>query len=679
LNKLLMPAARLMQRLHLLPKFALVSLLFLAPLLLVTVLLLNELQKSIAFAEQERDGVRAIAQLQQLVRLTQQHRSLQHMLLNGNAKANESAAPLRADITKKLEQTIEQAASEPDEAAAWSDLRKGWVELQASLTADKSKESFARHSALLSQMARLNAQIADRSHLSLDPQADSRYLIDLFVRSLPAIGANLAEISGRGASIIDTGLFEGNEDVLLNSEIMLARHELERIPEQLAALYRANPALQAALAPHAATLAASLDFLERAKIEVLNSADQSSGNQFLEAGSKSADGLSGLATQAANRLDELLRQRIANDAARRNGMMLALLLTLAAATYLLAGFYVSFRRDIGLLQQAVGQAASGDLSHQISSRGKDEIGLLVNAFGGMSDGLTKMVTDIRQGTQTIAVAAREIAAGNADLSSRTEAQAGSLEETASSMEQLTATVKQNAGNARQALQQAEAASSIASMGGAVVSQVVDTMGSINASAKKIVDIIGVIDGIAFQTNILALNAAVEAARAGEQGRGFAVVATEVRSLAQRSAAAAKEIKVLIGDAVQKVELGSRLVDQAGNTMEQVVGAVKRVSVLMGDITTASHEQGAGIESINQAIGQLDDITQRNAALVEQAAAAADSMQEQARQLTRTVGIFKLGTDSRAPPTLVLAASSAMLTNQTSEAPAWGCLNEVNQR
>jgi methyl-accepting chemotaxis protein len=255
------------------------------------------------------------------------------------------------------------------------------------------------------------------------------------------------------------------------------------------------------------------------------------------------------------------------------------------------------------------------------------------------------VSEVRSGTENITSAAQQIAAGNADLSQRTEEQASTLEQTASSMEQLTATVKQNAENARHANQLAATASSIAVKGGHAVGEVVQTMASISTSSKKIVDIIGVIEGIAFQTNILALNAAVEAARAGEQGRGFAVVASEVRNLAQRSAAAAKEIKALIGDSVDKVEIGAKQVDQAGATMGEIVAAVKRVTDIMYEITAASNEQSAGIEQVNQAITQMDEVTQQNAALVEQAAAAAEAMRDQAQGLADIVSVFKLAQPS----------------------------------
>ena len=324
-------------------------------------------------------------------------------------------------------------------------------------------------------------------------------------------------------------------------------------------------------------------------------------------------------------------------------MVSVIAITLGIILAIIFGFLM-IRAIVAPLNQAIAVAnavASGDLTSRIEVNSTNETGRLLQALKTMNDNLTDLVGKVRMGTDSITTASSEIASGNSDLSQRTEEQASSLEETASSMEELTSTVKQNADNALQANQLAAGASEVAVKGGAVVGQVVQTMSAINESSKKIVDIISVIDGIAFQTNILALNAAVEAARAGEQGRGFAVVATEVRTLAQRSAAAAKEIKELISDSVSKVEDGTRLVDEAGTTMGEIVSAVQRVTDIMNEISAASQEQSTGIEQVNQAVTQMDEVTQQNAALVEEAAAAAESMQEQAQGLMQAVSTFRL--------------------------------------
>ncbi|BDT57957.1 hypothetical protein MasN3_14510 [Massilia varians] len=350
-------------------------------------------------------------------------------------------------------------------------------------------------------------------------------------------------------------------------------------------------------------------------------------------------------------------QRTYDDTVRMMWALGALALALAASV----GWWIT-RSITGPVQRALEVAntvAAGDLSSRIEVRTRDEAGLLLQALKTMNENLARTVGTVRSGTDAITVAASEVAAGSQDLSSRTEQQASSLEETASSMEELTSTVKQNADNARQANVLAEAASQVAQRGGAVIKQVVGTMSDIDASAGKISDIIGVIDGIAFQTNILALNAAVEAARAGEQGRGFAVVATEVRNLAQRSAAAAKEIKALINDSTGKVANGSKLVAEAGATMQEIVDSVRRVTDIMGEITSASQEQTAGIEQINGAVVEMDHVTQQNAALVEEAAAAAEAMKEQAAKLNAAMAVFRLGAGEQAAPEPVRAPQRAL--------------------
>jgi methyl-accepting chemotaxis protein len=331
---------------------------------------------------------------------------------------------------------------------------------------------------------------------------------------------------------------------------------------------------------------------------------------------------------------------------------------------LLRGITLPLRRAVEVTESI----AQGDLTRTVDTSGNDELAALLRAVANMQNSLSKVVHTVRQGSESVATASSEIAQGNQDLSSRTESQASALQETAASMEELSSTVKQNAENARQANQLAMSASTVAVQGGEVVAQVVDTMKGINEASRKISDIIAVIDGIAFQTNILALNAAVEAARAGEQGRGFAVVASEVRSLAGRSAEAAKEIKTLINNSVERVEQGTALVDQAGTTMTEVVTSIKRVTDIMGEISAASHEQSLGVGQVGDAVTQMDQVTQQNAALVEEMAAAASSLRSQAQDLVSTVAVFKLGTEHSSSFSTPARATPAAATSKVQSAP-----------
>ena len=361
---------------------------------------------------------------------------------------------------------------------------------------------------------------------------------------------------------------------------------------------------------------------------------------------------------------------VQKEVSKLRWQILGATLLLAVAVFLLS--WLVARRIGEALAHAIDasrQIASGDLTGRIETGSQDETGELLGAISQMQGALARIVGEVRSGADSIATAAEQIAAGNSDLSQRTEEQASALEETASSMEELTSTVKQNADNALQANQLAISASRVAVDGGTVIEQVVSTMSSIAASSRRIADIIGVIDGIAFQTNILALNAAVEAARAGEQGRGFAVVAAEVRSLAQRSAAAAKEIKTLIEDSVDRVEDGNRQVEEAGRTTREIVTSIKRVTDIMAEISAASVEQSSGIEQVNMAITQMDDVTQQNAALVEEAAAAAESLEEQALQLVQVVTRFKIGGTASEPARPAAAAPARKSEPPVKKVPA----------
>ncbi len=641
MNALIQPAVALMQRLRLLPKFILVSVVFLLPLLLVSVMLVAELHKSIAASAQERSGLAVIGRLQALSALVQQQRGLEQLRLGTRAAG--TPLPLRA--------AIEQGFASLDGAAGadtllrplpqWKAAREAWSALAAAQPGASARQSFERHSALLAQLGRLRGALAARSQLALDPGVASNALIDLAVQRLPEMVEQLSAIAARGAPVIDTGLFEGNDEQLVAAGIMVARHELERTPARFEAALQGEPALQAALAGAPKVVAGALAFLERSKDEVSNSVNQSSGREFLAAGYHSAGQLAALGELAAAEVGRMLDERAARDILHRRLALGATALALLLAAWLFVGFYVSFSRDIGALNHAVGRAAQGDLTVGIASRSHDEIGDLVNAFGAMAGGLVALVGDIRAGAATIGEATHAIADGNTELARHTETQAQALAATVGSMRALSSNLGRSAAHAAEGRQLAGSASAVAVRGGAAVAEVVATMASIRASSYKIADIIGVINGIAFQTNILALNAAVEAARAGEQGRGFAVVAAEVRNLAQRSAAAALEIKNLIGNSVSTVDAGSAKVEAAGATIEELVRSVRQVEQLIGEMDRAGRAQQGEIGQLEQAIARIDAMTRQNGQLVHAAHAGSSRLHEETDGLARAVSMFTL--------------------------------------
>ncbi|MES2126314.1 MAG: methyl-accepting chemotaxis protein [Pseudomonadota bacterium] len=657
-----MESDSLLGRLQLSHKFLILSLIALVLASIPSYFYLREAGKSLDAYASEQKGLPGVNKVLTALQLTQQHRGLSALVLGGLAtsEAARGAKQKEADIAYAAVDEVVKTANDPGVNQAWEGPKRDWEALRAAVS-NKSltvAQSYQAHTSLCAKLLRVNELIGDYYGLSLDPDKDSYQLIQSMYYQLPYLAEELGKTRAKGAGMLAKK--EGSPEDRLALSSLVARVS-DRSDQMLNAFSKAateNPDFASKLgsAMKDATDASS-KFTRLALDEIVKPPELTyPGPDYVKIATQTIDLQYAVNNMAAKELVELMANKIAAFHKTRWMMLGSMVLLIMLAAYI---SYAITKSVTGPLHNAIDVAqavAHGDLVHDFDVGPPNEVGQMLRALKQMNDSLRGIVGDVRNSIDSIGAATRDIASGNADVSARLESQASNLEETASSMEQMTSTVRANADNARQANELVQNASTVASKGGAVVTQVVQTMGEINESSRKIVDIIAVIDGIAFQTNILALNAAVEAARAGEQGRGFAVVASEVRNLAQRSAAAAKEIKELIGRSVEKVEVGNHLADEAGVAMTEIVSSVKRITEIMGDIAVASAEQGSGIEQINLAVTQMDDMTQQNAALVEQTAAASATLQEQAAALVNSMSVFQLGDDARrAPPRPAVAA------------------------
>lgn len=638
-------------RLLLWQKFAILGLFGIVLVSVPFFLYVHEAGKVLAAAKLETQAIAPVRHLLKAIQLTQQHRGLSALALGGNTEAQ----PKRAAKMDEVQQAMQaldidllKNVSDSKISALWQQSKNDWALLQAKVaqSAVSVPDSFAAHTALISQMLKIKTQLLEYYGLSFDPEADTYYLIDAALVQSPMLAEMFGRLRAKGAGLLaaHTATVEDRMGVL--ALIDKANDRFQGLNDALASITAHNPALKEKLAqPSELALDTANKSIQLAQAEVVKAEPLAySSSAYFNQFSAAIDAQFAMNVAALAELESMLNQRVARLSTVATtlsaGVLLLAVLAAAAGVLISRAILKQLGGEPDYAAVIAGQIASGDLSTVISLKARDQ-GSLLFAMQSMRDHLANIVGNVRAGTETIATASGQIAAGNLDLSARTESQASSLQQTAAAMDQLTATVKQNADSALHANQLAASATAVALKGGDVVARVVDTMRDINVSSGKISDIIGVIDGIAFQTNILALNAAVEAARAGEQGRGFAVVASEVRNLAQRSAAAAKEIKYLIIDSVDKVDSGSKLVGQAGITMQEVVTSIQNLADIVAEITAASHEQSQGIAEVNLAISQMDDATQQNSALVEQAAAASQSLQDQASHLEQVVSVFKL--------------------------------------
>ena len=606
-------------------------------------------QQDLDRTRSELEGIAPSRGLLRVVQLTQQHRGLSATVLGGKSDIESQRSSRQVEAEQAVEVFSTQSHGLPYGAQLQGDWERVVTEWRA-LAKDvatrgvSGPQSFERHTALIAHQLELHDKVVDAAGLTLESQPGLYFLTIATLQQAPELSELLGQMRAMGALALARQELTPEQHTILLSLVDRAQRQTRAMALNLDKVFDLDPAAKPALAGDVTRVQAALASAKRLTQEQIlgQAALTHASADYFRAMTESIDQVYDLQHKAGNFLEAELMARL------NNGRQVQWLLLGSCLLLSLLGFALGrgVARSITLAVEAARASAvrisNGDLTHSSPIHSRDELGELMTAMAAMQTSLIRVVGTVRQNADSVATASVQIAQGNLDLSARTEQQASALEETAATMDELNSTVRTNAESAQQANALAQTATSVAVRGGEMVAQVVDKMEGISAASRKIAEIIGVIDGIAFQTNILALNAAVEAARAGEQGRGFAVVAGEVRSLAQRSAAAAREIKGLINTSVERVEQGSALVSQTGRTVEEVVASIKNVSEIVARISAASAEQSLGVQQVGQAVGQMDQVTQQNAALVEESAAAAEGLKQQAHELVQAVALFRLG-------------------------------------
>ena len=637
---------RWLTQLRLAQKFLLLGAIVLATMAIPTFLYLKSTVDNLRQAERQANGMPALIALSGVVERIQVHRGLSAGMLAGNQEMKQRRLAARDAVNTALAQAqaaLQPSETPPDQLDALQTLQKKWQALEQLVANGQISmpDSFARHTGFVNDLFIMNEELLVAYSLQSSSQMANISLLQATLIQAPQFNEGLAQLRGLGSAYLTQGFIGVDERGRFRALISRTEELYQQAVRSIGRAMELNPSYAQNLQTEVQKAAQLTDqSLALAQAQVLD----------IDLLQYPATEYFGKLTQAITEVNkvnsrgsELLAQRLRTDASAQRSQLIALLISMALVLGATVALGVLFVRSITVpMRQAIGLAeavANGDLSGDDLPADRSEVGELIAAQQQMRARLRPVIAQVRQSADSVALASAEIAQGNQDLSGRTESQASALEQTAASMEQLSATVRHNADNAQQAHQLSTSAQSIVQEGGSVVTQVVETMQGIHDSSRRMSDIIGVIDGIAFQTNILALNAAVEAARAGEQGRGFAVVAAEVRALAGRSAAAAKEIKQLIADSVQRMDQGNALAQRAGQSMHEVEAAIQKVNAIVSAISSASQEQASGVAQVGEAITQMDHVTQQNAALVEEMAAAASSLHSQSQELVRAVAVF----------------------------------------
>jgi methyl-accepting chemotaxis protein len=634
------PGVKLFRNIDFTAKAILISTVFMLPILFLAYAYVSAKQEVASVAELERVGTAYAKEIIPLMRVAQLNR------MAATAAAKGSAPPNASDLASQYDSALKRLAdveTKHGAAIGTAEFYKAFTaQAGAARAASGGPDSvFAAHTKAIEELSALLDQALDGSGLSLDPAIETYYLMDAAMVRAPNMAEAMAKMRGVGNAVLLAGEITPAQSSIINQNFPMASFHSKGFDFGLDKVLKARPDLKTDI-EHGGVSKAMRDYLnEVERIFLKGELVKADREAFVALANKAIDGQFELNARLITTLDKLLAERDTQTLRERNVALVILFLCVALAFYMFRSFHLVTHGGLREVQRHLESMTDGDLTTSPKPWGNDEAARLMFTLSDMQHSLRAIVTQVRGTSESIVQASTQIASASADLSSRTEETAANLEESAASVEQVSSTVKNTADNARQAADIASSNTKVAERGGDVITKVVTTMETINSSSSKISDIIGTIDGIAFQTNILALNAAVEAARAGEQGRGFAVVASEVRSLAQRSAEAAKEIKVLISGSVQQVREGAEVVQVAGDAISEIVTSAKQMNSIINEISVASHEQSSGISQVSASVQELDRMTQQNAALVEETAAAAASLNQQAVDLAKEVARFKL--------------------------------------